>query len=737
MKLKNISVLERHAEKFVVVAMLLIFMAVIYFYLLNTPNMVQVGTQELPPKQIDTVILEQAKTLQQQLASSDVPEELAKLKITGYTGDFVNKVTTEMLEDQTWLAMSPSASNIESAGPSGPVQPYYVPQIPAPTVVAAKAGMGTIATEDVTAINGLAARFASDKPADTVYVSMTSTFDLGKMMTEFGMEPKNGVRPLPPEWWLYQFAIADVQMERHEMRPDGTWPKEGDADYSQLVTTVAPMPGTLAFRDLPENVTDDELQQLHAFLQETQVPVIQPPFYTLKGWRQWEPPVKLAEGELTAGEKVLELKNKIESNQRLITSFQNKIMQLQRVGQSSFGGDEFGGEEAAYEEDMSMMEDESSGGGGRAISRAPARPIVPRVDAKTRRIEQYNAMIKQKTEENTALLAEYGALTNGMVPSTMRVALSRPMTGMGMGGEEMYMEEEYYEDYSYEDEMMYEEEMMYGGPGMMSRYPGAPGVPGAAPGVQGPLTTNAPRQGPVQRVTQQQLLAALRGEVVPQAQAQQQAAEEKKPQVLGVLILDPERKNTVDLWSTDMTAKPGRTYKYRVRVGIVNPLWNKPKLAPDQAHLGKEFIVYGAWSEFTEPIFVEKMQYFFVQGGGQGRVNFSIWKFADGQWWQGDFTGIQPGDPIGGTKKVKVWDEALAAEVEKDLDMSTGAYLVDVDANFQVPVKGSNFSRPTTRILFSDDGRIQTRRMDEDRADPKLKWLEGQKELLATASIVQ
>jgi hypothetical protein len=270
-------------------------------------------------------------------------------------------------------------------------------------------------------------------------------------------------------------------------------------------------------------------------------------------------------------------------------------------------------------------------------------------------------------------------------------------------------------------------------PGMMGEFGGrnpyAPYPPGVRPGV----APAVPGQ-PTERMTAEEFRRRLRGEAPRVPGAPGAVVAPAARQNVGPLVLDPTNDNKVDLWAIDFNAQPGQTYRYRVRVGIVNPLFNKSNLPKDQLeeHQSK-FLLFSKHSEWTKPVTIERLQHFFVIGGNRnpapGNVAFEVWKFHDGQWRNEEFRAA-PGDPIGGLRTVR------APGVEPtDVDFYTGAVLVDADFEFAVPGKIGNMTSKTLRALVMQDNRILMRRRDHDNRDPKLDWLKTQKDIVANASM--
>jgi hypothetical protein len=104
---------------------------------------------------------------------------------------------------------------------------------------------------------------------------------------------------------------------------------------------------------------------------------------------------------------------------------------------------------------------------------------------------------------------------------------------------------------------------------------------------------------------------------------------------------------TLDVWSQDLTAEPGKTYQYRVCIVTTNPLFGRA-LPESQQQLRDQFALLGEWSAWSDSVETHQMQYFWVMGGAEGRgsLELELWRFHDGIWKSAE-VNVSPGDPIG------------------------------------------------------------------------------------------
>ncbi|MFO0835931.1 MAG: hypothetical protein U0638_13240 [Phycisphaerales bacterium] len=137
-------------------------------------------------------------------------------------------------------------------------------------------------------------------------------------------------------------------------------------------------------------------------------------------------------------------------------------------------------------------------------------------------------------------------------------------------------------------------------------------------------------------------------------------AANKEPEKRAGLLEDPKAR----VWSHDLTAEPGATYRYRLRVVTNNPLYGQ-KLVEAQKADAETPVVRGDWSEWTDPITVEAKEYYFITGAspadqlGGARASAELYKFYYGFWRKGS-ASIEPGDVLAAQAKLpedlRLWD---------------------------------------------------------------------------------
>lgn len=168
----------------------------------------------------------------------------------------------------------------------------------------------------------------------------------------------------------------------------------------------------------------------------------------------------------------------------------------------------------------------------------------------------------------------------------------------------------------------------------------------------------------------------------------------------------------VAIWAHDLSVRPGTTYRYRVYVSVLNPLFHKPQLHPDQR---KEFYnklsLYSEPSVWTAPITIDQEMYYFLvaASNASSSATIEVWRIFNGAWRPQEFV-VQAGDVIGKVVPLSVGNAPFP------VDFRLNALAVDVDT--AAPAR-AGLSSTTARLLVLPPGsdKIVARVMEDDRED--------------------
>jgi len=130
-------------------------------------------------------------------------------------------------------------------------------------------------------------------------------------------------------------------------------------------------------------------------------------------------------------------------------------------------------------------------------------------------------------------------------------------------------------------------------------------------------------------------------------------------------------KNSPDIlvYFNDGSAKPGKTYKYRVEYQLLNPLFNKAVQHVNKGNLAwiSQLALDAGQSEYSPEITLPQKTFFYCDKASgpqnlQAGYPFDVFTWADGLWRKQTFSAV-PGDLIGA--------------VVNNYDFSTGYTYVD------------------------------------------------------------
>jgi hypothetical protein len=114
-------------------------------------------------------------------------------------------------------------------------------------------------------------------------------------------------------------------------------------------------------------------------------------------------------------------------------------------------------------------------------------------------------------------------------------------------------------------------------------------------------------------------------------------------------MTDLRRLGTLAFWAHDDTVEAGKIYRYRLRLGVFNPVAGKSQVGKlDEAR--KDAVIL--WSDFsgaTDVVDVPRRLYFFAKGMAKEEtkeVTVQVSKFVLGYWYSEDFN-VKSGEAIG------------------------------------------------------------------------------------------
>ncbi|MHC4617987.1 MAG: hypothetical protein ACYTEQ_09560 [Planctomycetota bacterium] len=169
------------------------------------------------------------------------------------------------------------------------------------------------------------------------------------------------------------------------------------------------------------------------------------------------------------------------------------------------------------------------------------------------------------------------------------------------------------------------------------------------------------------------------------------------------------------LWAHDDTVKPGSSYRYRIRLGVFNPIAGTNQFNEQDLALKNDAILWSEYSEVTNAVEVPERLYFFplnIQEAARV-ATVKVSKYVLGYWYAENFF-VQQGEVIGRVRENKhLKDEEDETEkltediaLPERVDYTTGAVLVDFATVSDWSVGGGREprARPYSDMLYSFDG---------------------------------
>jgi hypothetical protein len=108
-------------------------------------------------------------------------------------------------------------------------------------------------------------------------------------------------------------------------------------------------------------------------------------------------------------------------------------------------------------------------------------------------------------------------------------------------------------------------------------------------------------------------------------------------------------KDPLVFWAHDDTIEPRKSYRYRIRLGVFNPVAGTNQLSEQDISRKNEVVLWSEFSDVTEPVEIPGRLYFFAKHilEAANIVTVQVSKYVMGYWNSEDFK-VSQGDIIGG-----------------------------------------------------------------------------------------
>ena len=169
------------------------------------------------------------------------------------------------------------------------------------------------------------------------------------------------------------------------------------------------------------------------------------------------------------------------------------------------------------------------------------------------------------------------------------------------------------------------------------------------------------------------------------------------------------------VWANDLSVRPGRTYQYRMRVAVVNPVYGHSGCEDEQAKWTPELV--GEWSEPSAAVTIPRLVHFYFVGVFGDRATMELHRWIHGQWVIVRSVPYRVGTPVICSKPVLIKAPGSGKEVTETVDLSPGVLLVDMIRGFPYTPPGMR-PIPTNVLIFSDiEGNLGQRIDWEDQKE--------------------
>lgn len=288
MKPKNISTIELHVEKVVLGLVAVFLLWVLWAYVIQSRYSIELGGQSVAPGQVDRKIREEAQVLEDRLRGP-APRQISELDIPRYARLFQDELSGPTTPESTrpGIGASRLAARLSSRplpldlaeGPGPDLErPIRTLQVPAPTALAASTYLGTLAAEQLEV--QVLEKLPTEDPFDLQWVTVAGRFPVDRLREHLDSDPPQDMRPIPRSWLEQTLAVADVQLQRRRLMPDGSWSDPEPAER---------MPGRPVLGGLVGEPTAMQIDQAVQTIRREESRLLQPPFYPLRHGR-WSPP---------------------------------------------------------------------------------------------------------------------------------------------------------------------------------------------------------------------------------------------------------------------------------------------------------------------------------------------------------------------------------------------------------------------------------------------------------------
>jgi hypothetical protein len=170
-----------------------------------------------------------------------------------------------------------------------------------------------------------------------------------------------------------------------------------------------------------------------------------------------------------------------------------------------------------------------------------------------------------------------------------------------------------------------------------------------------------------------------------------------------------KRDKSVLIWAFDDTAKPGKIYQYRMRLGVFNPVAGTGQLVDRDMDKNNQVILWSPFSQVTKPVSIPRMVYLFAKNvqDKTKTATVEVARYKLGYWRTEDFQ-VRPGESIGKEMEPRDPDRERGRDRDRDRRMAMmnpgGGRITDPRANMMMddPMYGMPTQEDASRPKIVD-----------------------------------
>jgi len=149
-------------------------------------------------------------------------------------------------------------------------------------------------------------------------------------------------------------------------------------------------------------------------------------------------------------------------------------------------------------------------------------------------------------------------------------------------------------------------------------------------------------------------------------------------------------------WAHDDTVRPGKKYRYKIRLGVFNPIAGTNQVSQQNKSMQNQAILWSKFSDTTQPVEIPGRLYFFAKDVQEAakKVTVQVSKFVLGYWYSEDFQ-VRHGEAIG-----KVVESQPKESKDPRLDRGLGSLWPELGLKARLPARLPTQVGPADRFGY-------------------------------------